>query len=170
MERTLTLLATVAILIGLVAAPAAADKPTEQIVTINSEEEGFEVWDACTGERMYDTIVWTAATHEHRNNIVEVGKVTGYTYSTAGDQSTRGSIMSKSPDITMVNSNGEVLMSVYNKKWHNPDTGDTMRTSRVIVIKDFTGFDTEYWLNWDIQIWTSRSWCISSPTVPPLTP
>jgi glycerol kinase len=171
MRRPLTLLATVAILIGLVAAPAAADKPTEQTVTINSEDEGFEIWDPCTGEPMHDEIVWTAATHEHINNIVETAKVTGYTYTYTGvgDEIVAGYIMSPSSDTTVINSGSDVLMSVYNKRWSNPTTGDRMHTSRVIVITNFTGLDTDYWLNWDIKIWTSRSWCTSGPTVPPRT-
>ena len=54
MRRTLTLLVTVVILIGLVAAPAAADKPTEWRLDLyfDADNPGLPLNDPCTGESM----------------------------------------------------------------------------------------------------------------------
>jgi hypothetical protein len=153
MRRPLTLLATVAILIGLVAAPAAADKPTEIVWPLIT----YEGWDPCTGEVMTETIQWIGNVHSHRNNVVETAKVTGFT--------STGYVMLSSPDVVMIN--GNVLMTVYNKRWIRPDGDDRRHTSRRILIKNY-GPDPA---DWDIRMWTDRNWCTSGPTIPqPITP
>ena len=60
MRRTLTLLATVAILIGLVAAPAAADKP----IPIGFDEPVLDV-NPCTGEEIDLYLTFQGYEHGH---------------------------------------------------------------------------------------------------------
>jgi hypothetical protein len=145
MRRTLTLLAAVAVLIGLVAAPAAADQPRTQELTYVDDD----AWDPCAGEVMEETIHVVSAMHEHKNNIVETAKVTGFTSS--------GYELLSSPDIVV--ERADFVMTTYNKRWINTENGDRMHTSRVIVVKiDESGFD--------VKVWTPRAWCTSGPTIP----
>ena len=76
MRRLLTLLATVTVLIGLVAAPAAADPPTEAPFEAN-----FSDIDPCTGLEMDITVMGTFFDHlGHDNNFVcRIGERTGFT-------------------------------------------------------------------------------------------
>ena len=144
MRKPLTLLATVAVLIGLVAAPAAADQPRTQEQTYLDDD----AWDPCAGEVMVETIRVVSAVHEHKNNIVETAKVTGSTSS--------GYELLRSPDIVV--ERADFIMTTYNKRWINTENGDRMHTSRVIVIKfGESGLD--------IKVWTPRAWCTSGPTI-----
>jgi len=115
MRRSLTLLATVAILIGLVAAPAAADKPTE----IPYLDE-FTDFDPCTGEEMDVTVEGTIFLHEHKNNLVHrLGERTGSTSS--------GYVLIGGHDNFRENNNG-VYVS-FKEVWRNPGNGDKMQTT-----------------------------------------
>lgn len=145
MRKPLTLLATVAVLIGLMAAPAVADQPSESEATYVDDD----AWDPCAGEVMKETIHVVSAVHTHKNNIVEKAKVTGFT--------DNGYVLLSSPDIVV--ERDDFVMTTYNKRWINTTTGDRMHTSRVIVIKfDDSGFD--------VKVWTPRAWCTSGPTIP----
>lgn len=145
MRRSLTLLATIAILIGLVAAPAAADEPSTQVKTYVDPD----AWDPCNGESMVETIDVVSAVHKHKNNIIETAKATGST--------SNGYELLRSPDIVV--ERADFIMTTYNKRWINTTSGDRMHTSRVVVIK-IDGSD------WDFKVWSPRAWCTSGPTIP----
>jgi hypothetical protein len=70
LRHRLTLLVTVAILIGLMAAPAAADKPTESFYAIDFTDE----WNPCTGARVDITGTAVAYDHFHNNTFISPGK------------------------------------------------------------------------------------------------
>lgn len=69
MRRTLTLLTTVAILIGLVAAPAAADKP----IPINFDEPTIFGVNPCTELPHEIQLRFEGYEHFHQNNYVRSG-------------------------------------------------------------------------------------------------
>ena len=115
MRRSLTLLATVAILIGLVAAPAAADRPTEFPYL-----DEFKDFDPCTGLPMDVTLEGTRFVHEHKNNLVDrLGERTGSTSS--------GYVLIGGHDNLRITKNG-VFVS-FKEVWRNPDNGDKMQTT-----------------------------------------
>ncbi len=155
MRRSLTLLATVAILIGLVAAPAAADKPTEYRIPT----EGFLEWDdfdACTGEPMHVKVYLTVREHAHRNNVVGIAKGFGTT--------STGYVLSGSPNPLMITGSWdeqEFVATGFTDIWTKPN-GDKMRQHSVLVDKNphIPPIDAQ------VDIFTSS--CIGGPTVDPL--
>lgn len=116
MRRSLMLLAAVMVLIGLVAAPAAADKP----VQLGPFQEVFVDVDPCTGELMEGTLNLTFFEHPgHNNNFV--GRIV-YTGSTDS-----GYIL-KGHETFVPNKNGVRLR--FNVMGRNPETGDKMQRTR----------------------------------------
>ena len=156
MRRSLTLLATVAILIGLVAAPAAADKPVEYTLDLyfDADNPGLPLNDPCTGESMefYDIVLVIREHQGHKdgwNGIAEGYGVTGSGY-----------VLSGSPDHTVVKGNpedGGFVVSGFNDSWRNPDTGAKMHMQSVFIMKDGV-----------VQVDKFRTWCVGGPTVDPL--
>ena len=147
MRRSLTLLATVAILIGLVAAPAAADKPTKYRIP----PVGFIEWDdvdACTGEAMQVKVYLDVSEHIHGNNVTGIAKGFGTT--------STGYVLSGSPNPLMIKGdweNIEFLMSVFTDIWTKPN-GDKMRVHSTFVLKGGVP---------QVDILTSS--CIGGPTI-----
>jgi hypothetical protein len=140
----LTLLATVMVLMGLIAAPAAADEPAEIGPITNGPFSGFN--DPCTGDPMLVTITFTVFAHEgHNNNYVErLGERTG---STDG-----GYVLIGGHDNFRANKNG--LSAGFKDVWRNPDSGDKMQaTGRLRVVGSSAVIDS-----FDLR-------CVGGPTV-----
>ena len=156
MRRVLTLLATIAILIGLVAAPAAADKPVEstQILHFDETNSPLPLNDPCTGESMdYFDIVLVTRLHEgHPNNIVGITKG----YGTTGS----GYVLSGSPDHFTLRGDPFVpdfVAAGFSDMWTNPVNGDKMHMHSVFVMKDGI-----------LQVDIISSRCVGAPTIEPL--
>ena len=116
MRRSLMLLAAVMVLIGLVAAPAAADKP----VQLGPFQEVFVDVDPCTGELMEVTLNFTFFEHSgHNNNFVGLVVTTGSTDS--------GYVLTGHNELLVQNKNGVS----YGRKYvgRNPETGDMMQAT-----------------------------------------
>jgi len=146
MRRSLTLLATVAILIGLVAAPAAADKPTHWRMP-DSGTFGWDDVDPCTGEAMRIDVYLEIREHQgHKNNLTGIAKGYGTTSS--------GYVLSGSPDHLMIRDDGAFVVSVFNDRWRNPETGAKMHMHSVFVLKDGVPHIDKH-----------RSWCVGGPTI-----
>lgn len=144
MRRSLTLLATVMVLIGLVAAPAAADKP-EVFGPFTNE---FSDFDPCTGRLMDISITFKAFGHEeHNNNFVgRLGERTGFTNT--------GYILVGGHDNVRENKNGE--SSGFKDVWRNPDNGDKIQaTGRFLLVKGTVVID-----RFDLR-------CVGGPTILP---
>ncbi len=156
MRRTLTLLATVAILIGLVAAPASADTPTEYTIELYFEEGSspLPLNDPCTGESMeYFDILLVITEHQgHSNNLAGIAKG----YGTTGS----GYVLSGSPDHLMIKgdlADPELVASTFSDMWTNPETGDKMHMQSVLVLKDGV-----------VQVDRLSSTYVGGPTMDPL--
>ncbi len=150
------LLATVAILIGLVAAPAAADKPAEFEVRylFEGESSPLPLNDPCTGLDMgYIDVLLVVREHQgHRNNLI--ANVKGY--GTTGS----GYVLSGSPDHLTIKgdpTDPELVVSVFSDMWNNPETGDKMHMHSVFILKNGVP---------QVDILSSR--CIGGPTIEPL--
>jgi hypothetical protein len=135
MRRSLTLLATVAILIGLVAGPAAADKPTHVSDTLGEWVNGFlGLDDPCNeGESLGGyNIVLEGRIHEgHAKNFVGILKGSGTT-------DNGGYVMSGSPDHVMVKygPDGGIYIEGFSDTWYSPETGDRFRMTSMFMEKD----------------------------------
>jgi len=143
MRRSLTLLATVMVLIGLMAAPAAADKPTEAPFLTE-----FSDFDPCTGLEMDVTIAGTFFDHlGHNNNFVgHIGERTGFTSS--------GYVLVGGHDNFRLNKNG--LSGGFKDVWRNPDSGNKMQVAgRFLVVKGTVVID-----RFDVR-------CVGGPTILP---
>lgn len=118
MRRTLMLAAAAAMLIGLLAAPAAADRPAEFGPFTNGP---FPEIDPCTGGDMYVTINFTVFVHEgHKNNfVIRFGERSGSTDT--------GYVLIGGHENGRDNKNGE--SGSFKDVWRNPDTGDKMQAS-----------------------------------------
>ncbi len=159
MRRSLTLLATVAILIGLVAAPAAADKPTKMTWELYFDEstppgQGLPLNDPCTGESMefFDIVLEIREHQGHKDGLVGIAKGYGVTGS--------GYVLSGSPDHLRIKGNpddGGFVVSGFNDSWRNPDTGAKMHMQSLFIMKDGV-----------IQVDKFRTWCVGGPTIEPL--
>jgi len=155
MRRSLTLLATVAILIGLVAAPAAADKPTEYEINLEfpADNPYFPVTDPCTGEDMTFFITLKVRDHVgHKNNMTGIAQAYAYTDT--------GYVLSGDPDHLMIKgdpSEPELVVSGFNDSWRNPETGAKMHMQSVFIEK-----------NGVAQVDKFRTWCVGGPTIEPL--
>jgi hypothetical protein len=139
----MTLLATVMVLVGLMAAPAAADKPTEYPFSGG----GTEI-DPCTGLEMDVTVMGTFFDHEeHNNNFVgRIGERTGFTSS--------GYVLVGGHDNFRVNKNG--VSGTFKDVWRNPDNGDKIQaTGRLLVVKGDVVID-----RFDLR-------CVGGPTILP---
>jgi hypothetical protein len=149
MRRSLTLLATVAILIGLVAAPAAADKPAEFTWEFQFPRDNpdFPVIDPCTGEDMIIDVQLVIREHQgHPNNLTRLAKGYGTTSS--------GYVLSGSPDHFM--ENDKLLVNTFSDMWRNPGTGAKMHMLSVFVMKDG-----------EVQVDRWETWCVGGPTIDP---
>jgi hypothetical protein len=143
MRRLLTLLATVMVLVGLIAAPAAADKPAEIGPITNGP---FTDTDPCTDDPMEVTITFTVFAHEgHNNNYVDrLGERTGSTDS--------GYVLIGGHDNFRENNNG--VSAGFRDVWRNPDNGDKMQaTGRLRVVGSSAVIDS-----FDLR-------CVGGPTV-----
>ena len=156
MRRSLTLLATVAILIGLVAAPAAADKPTEFTMELYFEGENspLPLNDPCTGESMgfYDIELVIREHQGHKDSVVGIAKGYGVTGS--------GYVLSGSPDHLLIQgdpSSPDFVVSGFNDSWRNPETGAKMHMQSLFIMRDGI-----------IQVDKFRTWCVGGPTIEPL--
>jgi len=156
MRRSLTLLATVGLLIGLVAAPATADKPAEFTVDLyfDADNPGLPLNDPCTGESM-EFFDITLVVREHQghkdgfNWIVKGYGITGSGYELSG-----------SPDHGVVKGNPDeegFVVAGFNDSWKNPDTGAKMHMQSVFHMKDG-----------EVQVDRLRTWCVGGPTIEPL--
>jgi hypothetical protein len=153
MRRSLTLLATVAILMGLVAAPASADKPTEFTVELQFPRDNpdFLVNDPCTGKDMVVDVQLVIREHQgHKNNLVAHIKGYGTTSS--------GYVLSGSPEHLMVKgdpANPDLVVSGFSDMWTNPN-GDKMHMKSVFILR-----------NGVIQVDIFESKCVGGPTIDP---
>jgi hypothetical protein len=121
MHRRLTLLMTVVLLIGLMAAPAAADKPA----IIGPFADGFVGTDPCTGLEHVGTLELTFYVHGgHPNNFGGRVELTGTTDS--------GYVMIGGSNVFQENDN--VFVSSFNEIWRNPDSGAMYEASSVFRI------------------------------------
>lgn len=121
MRRSLMLLATVMVLIGLVAAPAAADQPVQD----GPFQEVFVDVDPCTGGLMEVTLNFTFFGHPgHNNNFVGRVVTTG---------STDSGYVVKGHESFVQNNNG--VRRGFKAMGRNPETGDKMQvTSRFRMV------------------------------------
>jgi hypothetical protein len=143
MRRSLTLLATVMVLIGLIAAPAAADPPTEAPFLAE-----FTDVDPCTGLEMDITVMGTFFDHiGHNNNFVgRIGERTGFTSS--------GYVLVGGHDNFRANKNG--VSGTFKDVWRNPDNGDKIQaTGRFLEVKGDVVID-----RFDLR-------CVGGPTILP---
>ena len=142
MRRSLTVLAAVAVLVGVMAVPAAADKP----VVFETGEFTVTDIDPCTGLLHDLTFNVTIYDHFHKNNIVtKIDKVgttdSGYVLIGGSHH------MVERADFFMMN---------YKDVWRNPDTGAKMHAIGKIR---FAGNSPE------IETFELR--CIGAPTILP---
>jgi hypothetical protein len=142
MRRSLTLLATVMVLIGLIAAPAAADKPTV-IGPITNE---FSDFDPCTGDEMGITITFTVFEHQgHNHNFVgRLGERTGET--------SNGYVLIGGHDNFQGNENG--ASGGFKDVWRNPDNGNKMQATGKFRVVGNSAFVDSF----DLR-------CVGGPTV-----
>jgi hypothetical protein len=115
MRRSLMLLATVMVLVGLMAAPAAADKPTQ----IGPFQDVFVDADPCNGTLQEITLNITLFEHQHKNNFVGRSVLTGSTDA--------GYILTGHHETFVQNKNGERVN--FKDMWRNPVTGDKMHAT-----------------------------------------
>ena len=155
MRRSLTLLTTVAILFGLVAAPAAADKPTEYTIELyfDADNPGLPLNDPCTGESMefYDIVLEVREHMGHKDGMVGIAKGYGVTGS--------GYVLSGSPDHLRIKGNPDedgFVVSGFNDSWRNPETGAKMHMQSVFILR-----------NGVMQVDKFRTWCVGGPTIDP---
>ena len=121
MHRRLTLLMTIVLLIGLMAAPAAADRPA----TFGPFADGFVGTDPCTGLEHVGTLEFTIYAHEgHSNNFLGRVETTGTTDS--------GYVMIGGHNVFQENDN--VFVSSFDEIWRNPDSGAMYKTTSVFRI------------------------------------
>ena len=155
MRKSLTLLATVAILIGLVAAPAAADRPAEftDHFYLDASNSFLPLNDPCTGESMeFFDITLEVREHQHKDGVIWSVKGYGVTGS--------GYVLSGSPDHGVVKGNpedGGFVVAGFSDMWTNPETGDKMHMRSVFIMKDGVP---------QVDIFSSR--CVGGPTIEPL--
>ncbi len=140
------LLATVAILIGLVAAPAAADRPTDPTeFTLDFEWDDF---DACTGEEIHFDAHLEIREHQgHRNNLTGIAHATGST--------SNGYVLKGVQPIVFAN-HFTLFASTFSDMWTNPTTGDKMHVHGVYVEK-----------NGEPHVDKLRMRCVGGPTILP---
>ena len=138
-----TALATIAILIGLVAAPAVADPPT----TVASFTNVYPGADPCNGDTQVFTLNGTATAHiGHNNNFVGRSFMTGTTDA--------GYIMTIHHETYVANKGGK--RSHFKDVWRNPETGDKMEVSGGIR---YVGNSAE--------IYEAIYRCVGAPTILP---
>ncbi|MEA2058759.1 MAG: hypothetical protein U9O63_08560 [Actinomycetota bacterium] len=110
MHRRLAILATVTVLIGLVAAPAAADNPS----AFGPFTFPIDGVDPCTGSPHQITLEFVVFAHEgHKNNFVERLEMSGSTDS--------GYVLVGGHNNFVANNN--VVTSGFKEVWSNPETG-----------------------------------------------
>jgi hypothetical protein len=124
MRRLLTLLATVTVLMGLIAAPASADKPLVDGPIINGP---FTDTDPCTGNDMEITINFTVFVHVgHNNNFV-------IRFADRSGSTDTGYVLLGGHDNFRENNNG--VSASFKDVWRNPDSGDKMQaTGRLRIV------------------------------------
>ena len=142
MRRLLTLLVTVVVLIGLMAAPAAADQPT---VFGPFTDGPFPDTDPCTGLEMFVTINLTFYDHiGHGNNFVGRADKTGTTSS--------GYVMVGGHDNFQANNN--VVIGSFKDVWRDPVDGTKIQaTGRLRIAGNSMVID-----EFDLR-------CVGAPTI-----
>jgi len=141
MRRSLTLLVTVVVLIGLMAAPAAADEPT----VFGPFTDVFPDTDPCTGFEMLVTINVTLYDHiGHNNNFVGRADKTGTTSS--------GYVMVGGHDNFQANNN--VVIGSFKDVWRDPDDGTKIQATGKFRIAGNSMFIDEFNLR-----------CVGAPTI-----
>lgn len=146
MRKSLTLLAAVAILIGLVAAPASADKPTDP--TEFTDDFAWDAPDACTGETIHFEAHIEIREHEnHRNNLTGIAYATGFT--------DNGYVLKGVQPIVFAN-HFTIFATTISDMWTNPTTGDKMHVHSVFVRKDG-----------ETHVEKFRARCVGGPTILP---
>ena len=131
------------VLVGLMAAPAAADKPAEFGPFTDGPFQGF---DPCTGLEMDVEITFTVFVHEgHNNNFVNrFGERTGETSS--------GYVLVGGHDDYRDNNNG--ASASFKDVWRNPENGNKLQaTGRLRMVGNSAGIDS-----FDIR-------CVGGPTI-----
>ena len=143
MRRLFTLLAAVAVLVGLMAAPAAADPPT--VFTIPPPTPFLDP-DPCTG--LDHLITFNVTLHEHQghsDNFVARAEVTGFTSS--------GYVLIGGHDNFQANNN--VLTGSFKEMWRNPVDGSKFQASGTFRITGNGIVVNEFELR-----------CVGAPTLP----
>lgn len=143
MPRRITFLAVVALLIGVMAAPASADRPTVFGPFTNT----FTDVDPCTGLLQAVTVTITFNDHEdHNNNFVGRAETTGTTDA--------GYVMIGGHDQFVANENG--VRGSFKDVWRNADSGDKMQASSKLRIVGNAMVIDEFELR-----------CVGGPTILP---
>ena len=148
MRRLFTVLATVAILTGLGASPAAADKPTD--VSFSVEVDDFlGLDDPCNeGESLgHYNIVLEGREHVHAKSLVGLVKGSGTT-------DNGGYVLSGSPDHVTFRWDGSMYIEGFSDTWYSPETGDKFRMTAIFVEKDG-----------ELRVEKFRTWCLGTPSV-----
>jgi len=145
MRRSLTLLVTVGVLIGLMAAPAAADKPTN----FQPPPAVFDAINPCTGQEHEVTINIDVFEHEGHPKDGFVGRAirTG--------QTSDGYVMDHGREVQM--DNGNVFVNTFKDFWRNDD-GAKFIAQGVFI------FDIR---NDEVQVDRFSLRCLGAPTILP---
>ena len=146
MRRSLTLLATIAVLIGVMAAPAAADKP----VNFQPPPSVFDALNPCTGLEHKVTIHFDV--YEHQGDHPNGGFV-GRAVRTGSTSD--GYVMERGREIQMAN--GNVFVNTFKDLWRNDDG------SKFIAQGAFV-FDIK---NDEVQVDVFSLRCLGAPTILP---
>lgn len=116
MQRTVILTVAAMTMIGLLAAPAAAGKPTQ----LGPFEDTFPDTDPCTGGPMEVTLIEVVYVHDdHKNNFVQRIQRSGTT--------DVGYEMLNGQDKFIANNGG--ARANFKDVWRNPETGHKMQAS-----------------------------------------
>jgi hypothetical protein len=146
MRKSLTLLAAVAILIGLVAAPAAADQPTDP--TEFTLDFAWDGPDACTGEIIHFETHLEIREHQgHENNLTGIAHATGST--------DNGYVLKGVQPVVFAN-DFTLFATTFSDMWTNPETGDKMHETLVFVEKNGVSHVEKF-----------RARCVGGPTILP---
>jgi len=141
MRRLLTVLATVAMMMGVLAVPAVADEAEVFTDTVT-----FEAGNPCSGELHIVTINFLISVHDHEDEVLVRLRRTGET--------SDGFIMEHGKET--ISEGGGVFSAQFRDPWNNPDTGEKfeaagrfLEVDGEVIVDDF------------------RLACVSGPTILP---
>lgn len=123
MRQSLTVLAVVLAVFGLMAAPAMADRPL-----VETEEETFGGFNPCTEQDNEVTVIWETRIHDHGHNSVVTAKTTGTT-----DDGFVLKGVEREIDSEIVEGTGIFHFS-FKDVWRNPTTGEAYIVHLTLVI------------------------------------